>query len=102
MTDERLRVSIAVPAALFVTIGFGLGYAKARYDSQEIIDRLEGLRVDVTDIKRHVKYGDYVDGQVIEEKVVDQNPVYGHCDTCGAPCDRRGCTEDRKHVASKP
>lgn len=96
MTDERLRVSIAVPAALFVTIGFGLGYAKARYDSQEIIDRLESLRVDVTDIKRHVKYGDYVDGQVLSESTDD--PPYGYCDTCGAPCDRRGCTTDRKHV----
>lgn len=94
------HISIAVPFALFVTVGFGLGYAKARYDSQEVIDRLDKIDKDLADLTRHVKYGDAIDGQVLEERTVD--PAYGHCDTCGAPCDRKGCIEDRKHVASKP
>jgi hypothetical protein len=27
---------------------------------------------------------------------------YGRCDTCGAPCDARGCMVDRGHEASRP
>lgn len=30
----------------------------------------------------------------------DEDYHYGHCDTCGAHCDRDGCTIDRTHVAA--
>lgn len=29
-----------------------------------------------------------------------EDPSYGHCDTCGALCDARGCVADRTHVAA--
>lgn len=35
-------------------------------------------------------------------RVPDEDPMFGHCDSCGAPCDRRGCTADRGHVAAIP
>lgn len=29
--------------------------------------------------------------------IADEDGPCGHCDTCGAPCDRGGCTKDRSH-----
>lgn len=28
------------------------------------------------------------------------DPIHGHCDTCGARCDQQGCTANRKHPAA--
>lgn len=45
-----------------VTLGFGLGYAKARYDSDEIIQRLAGLKVTLDDLGRYAKFGNFIEG----------------------------------------
>jgi hypothetical protein len=34
------------------------------------------------------------------EALDDEDGPYGHCDTCGRPCDRQGCATDRTHVAA--
>lgn len=51
-------------------MGFGLGYAKARHDSEEIIDRLADLKVDLDELRqRHLprERVDVVDGSVVNE-----------------------------------
>lgn len=31
---------------------------------------------------------------------VVETDFYGHCDTCGTPCDANGCIRDRTHLAA--
>lgn len=37
---------------------------------------------------------------LIEQLFEDADSAYGHCDTCGAPCDGHGCTADRAHLTA--
>lgn len=38
--------------------------------------------------------------EIYNRKHGEEDPRYGHCDTCGASCDRNGCMTDRSHVAA--
>jgi hypothetical protein len=37
-----------------------------------------------------------------QEKMDEADAPHGRCDTCGAECDRNGCTADQSHEISNP
>lgn len=39
-------------------------------------------------------------GEELRHERYHDTDVYGHCDTCGAPCDHKGCTANRAHAAA--
>ncbi len=52
--------------------------------------------------KRHLTALEDIDvfRRVIEAVAKGEDDSYGHCDTCGLPCDDKGCVLDRDHVAA--
>lgn len=50
-----MDVTLSIRAALLITVGVGLGYAKAVHDTEDTSVRLERMEDKLDDILRHVK-----------------------------------------------
>lgn len=65
----------------------------------ELSDQLFGPLNDLHDLDHPIALFDADDTGTYE---LAEDPVYGHCDTCGSPCAERGCTLDQRHEAAIP
>lgn len=56
-----MDVTLSIRAALLITVGVGLGYAKAVHDTEDASVRLERMEDKLDDILRYVKYRDVIE-----------------------------------------
>ena len=62
-----MKITIGLRDSLLIVMGVGLGYYKAMQDAEGVIERLDRMQATLDEVARTVKYGDFIEGRVIEE-----------------------------------